>query len=169
MFSSEQVMGKIQTKGSDELLIGGGFGVIFKVLSSATDGSASIVEHTLGAKVLAAPPHKHRNEDEISYILEGQVAILQGDKVTIAGPGSYVVKPRGIFHAFWNAGDEPARMIEVIAPGGFEQYFRELAPLIPQNAAPDFGSIIALGQRYGLEYDMQRVPELIQRYGLNMG
>ena len=117
----------------------------------------------------SAPLHLHRNEDEISYILEGQVAILQGDEVTIAGPGSYVVKPRGIFHAFWNASDEPARMIEVIAPGGFEQYFRELAPLIPQNATPDFGSVIALGQRYGLEYDMQRVPELIQRYGLNMG
>ena len=169
MFSSDQLVEKVQPNTIDEVVIGGSFGVIFKVLSSATDGSASIVEHTLGPKVLAAPPHKHRSEDEISYIVEGQVAVLQGDEVTIAGAGSYVVKPRGIFHTFWNAGDEPARMIEVIAPGGFESYFRELAPLIPQNAAPDIGSIIALGQRYGLEYDMQRVPELIQRYGLNMG
>lgn len=154
---------------TEPVFVGGSFGVYFKVLSSATGGSVSIVEHTLPSKLLAAPPHKHQYEDEVSYILEGEVAVLQGDEVTIAGPGSYVVKPRGIFHTFWNPGIEPARMIEVISPGGFENYFRELAPLVPANAAPDINGLFALGQRYGLEFAMHRVPELVQQYGLNMG
>ena|SRR5690242_10163473 len=169
MFAGIKAVENNCPKVDEELIIGGNFGVIFKVLSTSTGGSASIVEHTLGPKALGAPPHKHSHEDEISYILEGQVAVLQGNDLTIAGPGSYVVKPRGIFHAFWNAGTEPARLIEVIAPGGFENYFRELAPLILANAPPDAGSIIALAQRYGLEYAMDRIPELVQRYGLNMG
>jgi hypothetical protein len=34
-------------------------------------------------------------------------------------------KPRHQWHTFWNAGDTPCEIIEVIAPSGFENYFRE--------------------------------------------
>ncbi len=146
----------------------GGFGVIFKVLSSSTMGSVSIVEHTLAPKALAAPMHRHQNEDEISFILEGQVAVLQGDDLTIAEPGSYVVKPRGIFHTFWNHGMGTARLIETIAPGGFENYFHELAPLMSQNTPPDMNEIFALSQRYGLEFAMDSLPKLTEKYGVKL-
>ncbi len=158
----------VQPEVGESLSIGG-FGVIFKVLNNTTGGSISVVEHTLAPKALAAAPHRHRFEDEITYVLEGEVSILQGDDLTVARPGSYVVKPRGIFHTFWNAADKPARMIEMIAPGGFENYFRELAPLIPADAPPDMDRLFALAERYGLEFDMRRVPELLQTYGLKLG
>ena len=72
--------------------------------------------------------HMHEREDEYSFVLEGRVGVQIGDEVAEAGPGELVAKPRGIPHSFWNAGDEPARLLELISPAGFERYFEELAP-----------------------------------------
>lgn len=159
----------IQPAVGESLLIGNSFGVVFKVLSEATVGSVSIVEHTLTPKSLGAAPHKHTHEDEVSYVLEGELAVLQGDELTIVGPGAYVVKPRGIFHTFWNPGTEMVRFVEIIAPGGFENYFAELAPLIPADAPPDMDGLFALAARYGLEFDMSRMSVLLQKFGLHLG
>lgn len=164
----EAVMQTYVEPGTGETLHIGNFGVIYKVLSETTTGSVAVIEHTLLPKKLGAAPHKHQYEDEISYILEGQIAVMQGDEVTVAVPGSYVVKPRGIFHTFWNPGTETARLLEIIAPGGFEKYFKELAPLIPVNAPPDIEAILALAQRYGLEFDLSRLPEIEQKYGVSL-
>jgi uncharacterized cupin superfamily protein len=59
------------------------------------------------------------------YVLEGTIGARVGDREVVAGAGSYL-KPRGL-HTFWNAGPGPARLLEVIAPAGFETYFAELA------------------------------------------
>ena len=72
---------------------------------------------------LAAPVHRHAREDEYSYVLEGQVGALLGDEVVVGGPGDLIFKPRGQWHTFWNAGDEPARILEIISPAGFEGFF----------------------------------------------
>jgi quercetin dioxygenase-like cupin family protein len=169
MQSINQVTSSVQPTSDETLLIGGRFGVIFKVLSDTTGGSVSIVEHTLTPKALGAAPHRHQHEDEVSYVLKGQIAVLQGDEVAIGGPGSYIAKPRGIFHTFWNPGEETAHFVEIITPGGFENYFRALAALIPDNSPPDMNGIFALAQRYSLEFDMTRVPELEQKYGVRLG
>ncbi len=169
MFSLKQKAHYVPAGEGEALFVGGGLGITYKVLSSSVGGSASVVEHTLQPKVLAAPPHKHTHEDEISYVAEGVIGFLQGTEVVVASVGAYIVKPRGIFHTFWNAGTETARMIEVIAPGGFENYFRELEPLLPTDAPPDMSAVIALARRYGLEFAMDRVPELLQIYGLKLG
>ena len=42
-------------------------------------------------------------------------------------------------HAMWNAGSEPGRIIEVITPGGFENYFRELGELLVEHANDPMG------------------------------
>src|SRR5918996_971594 len=81
-------------------------------------------------RALGAPLHTHHNEDEYSYVLQGRFGVQLGDDVFEAGPGDLVVKPRGLAHAFWNAGEEPARLLELISPAGFENYFREVAPLL---------------------------------------
>jgi oxalate decarboxylase/phosphoglucose isomerase-like protein (cupin superfamily) len=47
---------------------------------------------------------------------EGRVGALWGDDVLIAQPGDLVFKPRNQWHTFWNAGDEPARILEIISP-----------------------------------------------------
>ena len=51
-------------------------------------------------------------------MLEGEVGFEVGDEVFTAAAGQLVAKPRGIWHAFWNAGDVPARVLEVISPAG---------------------------------------------------
>lgn len=149
-------------------LIGSSFGATIKIRGDATASGVSVVEHTLLPGFLGAAPHKHSHEDEISYVLEGELTVEQNGEVATMGPGAFVVKPRGLFHTFWNEGHEPLRFLEMIAPGAFASYFAELAALIPKDAPPDMGQILALGQRYGLEFDMSRVPELLAR-GLKLG
>ena len=110
-----------------ETLLDGPFGA--RLLVEA--GGFSLVEHPIAPRTLAGPSHVHQHEDEYSYVLEGEVGSRSATRCFTAGPGQLVAKPRGIWHAFWNAGDEPARILEVISPAGFERYFAELAELIP--------------------------------------
>jgi quercetin dioxygenase-like cupin family protein len=126
--------------------------------------SFSLVEHPIAPRKLAAPAHVHENEDEYSYVLEGEVGFEIGDEVFTAGPGQLVAKPRGIWHAFWNATDAPARLLEVISPGGFECYFAELAPLLRPER--DFEGMARLQAKYGLEMDFSSIERLSREHGL---
>jgi mannose-6-phosphate isomerase-like protein (cupin superfamily) len=142
----------------------GGLGVRFM----ATGEGFSLVEHPIAPRTLAAPMHVHSNEDEYSYVLEGEVGVQIGDEILYASPGDLVVKPRGVWHAFWNRRDEPARLLEIISPAGFERYFAELAPLLPpQRVAPDFAGLAALQERYGLRMDMDSAAAIAEREGLS--
>lgn len=143
-------------------------GVRFMIDGAATGGAFSLVEHPLPPRALGSPVHTHRNEDEYSYVLEGHVGVQLGDDLLEAGPGDLVSKPRGLAHAFWNAADEPARILELISPAGFENYFRELAPLL---AAVDrdetaIGDVVS---RYQLDIDFASIPVLAERHGLRLG
>ncbi len=101
-------------------------GVRFMIPAGDTGSRLSLVEHPIPPRALAAPLHRHNREDEYSYVLEGRMGALLGDDVVEAGPGDLVYKPRGQWHTFWNAGDEPARILEIISPAGFERFFAEL-------------------------------------------
>jgi len=140
-------------------------GVHFLLGSAATGGSFALVEHTLPPRGLGAPLHRHANEDEYSYVLEGRLGAQLGDEVVEAGPGELVRKPRGQEHTFWNAGDEPLRFLEIISPGGFEGYFRELASPL---AAGDFPQVEEIAARYELEIDFSTIPALAERHGLEV-
>jgi quercetin dioxygenase-like cupin family protein len=155
--------------GAGEAVWIGTFGTIYKVPSEATGGAVAIVEHVLGPQQLGAPLHRHSREDEISYVLEGELTVQQGDRRDTAGVGGTIVKPRGVFHAFWNAGVTPARFLEVIAPGEFAQYFRELAPLLQREGPPDLVAVAELAGRFGVEFDFASTPELLARHGLRLG
>jgi quercetin dioxygenase-like cupin family protein len=143
-------------------------GVRFMIDGETTGGAFSLVEHPLPPRALGAPVHTHRNEDEYSYVLEGRVGVQLGDEVLEAGPGELVFKPRGVAHAFWNAGAEPARLLELISPAGFENYFRELAPLLaaPERNDSAIGDVVA---RYQLDIDFDTIPTLAERHGLRLG
>jgi mannose-6-phosphate isomerase-like protein (cupin superfamily) len=128
----------------------------------------SLVEHPMSPRALAAPLHLHTREDEYSFVLEGRMGALLGDDVVEAGPGDLVFKPRNQWHTFWNAGDEPCRILELISPAGFEHFFRELVALGgPVNADPE--AMADLNRRYGLEMRPDTVPELLERFNLRMG
>jgi quercetin dioxygenase-like cupin family protein len=103
----------------------GGLGVHFKVRGEQTGGSFAIVEHPVEPGILV-DPHIHRNEDEMSYVLNGTIWARVGDREVEAVAGSYVWKPRGVLHAFWNPGPEPARILEIISPAGLERLFEQM-------------------------------------------
>lgn len=105
----------------------GGLGVEWKINGSDTGMRFAIVHHPIAPRALAAPLHYHHNEDEYSYVMSGRLGALFGDEVVEAGPGAWVFKPRRQWHTFWNAGETPCHIIEIISPAGFENYFREIA------------------------------------------
>jgi len=143
----------------------GSIGVRFMLDGADADGRLAVVEHPMSAHALAAPLHRHTREDEYSYIVEGQVGALLGEEVVIGGPGDLIFKPRGQWHTFWNAGEAPARLLEIISPAGFEQFFAELVELggVTQ-AAPEV--LMELCARFELDMDPGSVPGLVQRFGL---
>jgi mannose-6-phosphate isomerase-like protein (cupin superfamily) len=147
----------------------GSIGVRFMIDGDETpDRGFSLVEHPMSARALAAPLHRHTREDEYSYVLEGRMGALLGDEVLEAGTGDLVHKPRNQWHTFWNAGDEPCRILEIIAPAGFEDFFRELDDLGGAISA-DPQALGELNARYGLEMQPDSVPGLLERFDLRIG
>ena len=143
----------------------GSIGVRFMIDGAEAGQRFSLVEHPMSARALAAPVHRHTREDEYSYVLEGRMGALLGDEVVEAGPGDLVHKPRNQWHTFWNAGDEPCRILEIISPAGFELFFRELDALGGAiNADPE--QLAALNDRFALEMQPESVAGLCERFGL---
>jgi hypothetical protein len=83
------------------------------------------------------------------------VSARLGDEVVIGGPGDLIFKSRNQWHTFWNAGDEPARLLEIISPAGFEQLFAELVDLggVAQADPQTLGELCA-------RYELEMNPEL---------
>jgi mannose-6-phosphate isomerase-like protein (cupin superfamily) len=133
-----------------------------------TGGAFSLLEHPLPPRALGAPLRTHHNEDEYSFVLQGRFGVQLGDDTLEAGPGDLLFKPRGVPHAFWNAGDEPARLLELISPAGFEHYFRELAPLLatPERDQAAIDQVVA---RYQLDIDFTTIPTLAEQHHLRLG
>ena len=139
-----------------------GFGAVFKLSSRANGGEVSIVEHPFAVGTITAP-HRHSREDEHSFVLEGEIGFRSDDSEVVLGPGGYITKPRGQMHAMWNAGSTPGRIIEVITPGGFENYFRELGELLAEHSGgPDGHGVRAL-------HELPAFTELADKYGLVYG
>ena len=145
-----------------------GLGVRYLIAGAQTGGGLAVVEHPIKPRALASPMHTHSREDEVSFVIAGRVGVQIGDLVTVAEPGTIVFKPRGIPHAFWNESEEEARVLEMITPAGFDDYFRELAPLYAEatNGRPDPERAAALYAKYGLDLDISSVPQLIQAHNL---
>lgn len=137
----------------------------FLVRAADSGGGFSLVEHLLPPGALAAPLHRHSREDEYSYVLEGRVGAVFGGREAFAEAGELVFKPRGEWHTFWNAGDVPLRILEIISPGGFEQAFREMDAL-GEALTPERMAEIAA--RYGVEVDFEGTGPIMERHGLSM-
>ena len=146
----------------------GSIGVRFMIDGHEADERFSLVEHPMSPRALAAPLHRHNREDEYSFVLEGSVGALLGDEVVIGKPGDLIFKPRGQWHTFWNAGDTPARILEIISPAGFEDFFVELDGLGgAMKASPE--TLAELCARYELDMQPETVPGLLERFGLVLG
>ena len=150
---------------SREITLVPGFTATVKLAASET-GGISIVEHTFDPGILI-PPHRHTHEDEISYVISGEIGFRSDGREVSLRAGGYIVKPRGELHSMWNAGTEPARMIEIITPAGFEKYFIELAEATAAaGRRPDPSVTAPIAERFGLSFDFAEVPDIVARHGL---
>ena len=146
----------------------GSIGARFLIDGSEAGERFSLVEHPMSPRALAAPLHLHTREDEYSFVLEGRMGALLGDDVVHVEAGDLAFKPRNQWHTFWNAGDEPCRILEIISPAGFEHFFRELAGMGGVLEAGE-EAVAELSERYGLEMKPETVPGLLERFGLRLG
>ena len=139
----------------------GSWGVDWKIDGTDTGERFSVVHHPIAPRALVAPLHYHHNEDEYSFVIKGTLGAILGDEVVTAEPGTWVFKPRGQWHTFWNAGDTPCEIIEIISPAGLENFFREIAA-----AWGDMDRFAAILQKYSMDMDFDSVPVLCERFGL---
>jgi quercetin dioxygenase-like cupin family protein len=142
--------------------------LVHKVGAEHLGGKMLIIEGVIGPGQLIVP-HTHTREDECSYILSGTLTYQIGEVVRDAPAGTYVVKPRGIAHAFWNAGDEPARLIEIHLPATFERFYHELADIfaVHQPGEPAWQRAFDdLNDRYGLVQHWDQAEQITARYGV---
>ncbi len=145
-------------------LLGPGIGVVFKLWGRDTGGALAVVEHPFDVGAFVGP-HVHTREDEYSIVLEGEIGFRSGDREAVLGPSGYIVKPRGELHAMWNAGDTPARMIEIISPSGFENFFRDVVDLV--EARSPLEAFLPLADAYGLAFrEADWMEDVIARFGL---
>jgi mannose-6-phosphate isomerase-like protein (cupin superfamily) len=143
-----------------------GVGVRYLIRGEQTGGRFSLVEHPIAPRTLGAAMHVHQHEDEYSFVTAGRVGVQIGDEVLEVGRGELVLKPRGVPHAFWNAHDEPASLLELISPAGFEQFFTDLAGLMGAEGGPDEAAVAHLLARFGLNMDFASGADLARRHGL---
>ncbi|HSI76403.1 MAG TPA: cupin domain-containing protein [Lunatimonas sp.] len=135
----------------------------FMINGHESGGRFALVEHLLPAKALAAPLHRHSKEDEYSYILEGRIGALLGEEVVYGQAGDLIFKPRGQWHTFWNAGDVPLKILELISPGGFEAAFREI---YGSGEEPDPKHLLEVATRYEVDVDFEGTSPIMEKYGL---
>ncbi len=149
----------------DGLVLGDPDGVRdrFMVDGSDAGGRFALVQHLFAPKALAAPMHRHHKEDEYTYVLDGRIGAILGGQEVFAGPGDLIFKPRNQWHTFWNAGDEPASVLELISPAGLEQFFRALGTM---TEPPDPDTLATLAAPYDCDADMDATFPLVERHGL---
>jgi quercetin dioxygenase-like cupin family protein len=141
-------------------------GVRFMISGDQTGGAFAVVEHPMEPLSLAAPYHTHTMEDEYSIVLEGEVGFSLDGNVVVGRPGDTIFKPRNVRHTFWNASNEPARILELITPAGFENYFAEVGDAFAKSGPPDVSKLATIAASYGLMLERETIPELLAAYGL---
>jgi quercetin dioxygenase-like cupin family protein len=137
-------------------------GLRHRVSAGLLGGTTSIHEGLLAPGALI-PPHTHANEDQCIYVVSGTVHLEIGGEFIQAPAGTYVIKPRGVPHGFWNSGSTPALVLEITSPGGFEPYYQEIAAVTSPAQA------VAVQAKYGITFHGDLATQLISRHQLHLG
>jgi quercetin dioxygenase-like cupin family protein len=122
-----------------------------------TQGKFALIE-AVSRKGNDPPPHIHRREEEIFYVLEGEVAFLVGDRTIKGTPGTMIFLPRDLRHSF-TIESEHARMLILVTPAGLEGWFKEFS--VPARAMT-----LPPANEPGYQ-DIQRMLEAAARYGID--
>ena len=129
-----------------------------------TPANFSLFDIEIAPTAPGAPPHTHSFEDEVYYILEGEMTFMMDDKIETAREGSAIILPRGLIHATWNENDKPAKALTFISQDSkFEHFFDDVVERIRRRGINDpigFGQVVAeSGVDYGVTVDMTAMPD----------
>jgi quercetin dioxygenase-like cupin family protein len=120
--------GVLRSPGDVEVAAFGPNRVAFVLGGADTGGAFSLTDFTMAAPPAPGPPpHVHEDADECVYVLEGTLEMGVGGDRLVGPAGSIMLAPRGSLHSLANAGPGPARFVVVLAPPGFEGFWREMS------------------------------------------
>lgn len=146
----------------------GGIDIISKLSKLQTGGNLGCDEATLKPGFLGAPPHLHKNFDEVCFVLEGSVTILVEEKIFQVNAGDWHLRPRNKMHTFWNSSESPARFVDIYIPGGHEDYMADLAKLFENNGRPKKEDFTLLEQKHDIVYFWNKLPEIMSKYKVHL-
>ena len=135
------------------------FGSLATIKAGEADtGGAFTLAEFLNPPGFSPPIHVHRDEDEAFYILEGTAAFHCGEETWSAGPGDFILLPKGVPHWFRVTDDAALRSLQITTPARFEHFAaavgqpaqaRRLPP--SPNAPPDLARVAQTSDSFGIE------------------
>ena len=140
----------VRGPGQGESISMGPSRVVFKAEVGDGDGTFSLTEITLAPGFPGPLPHRHRQHVDTFYVLEGTLTVRLGDESLEIGAGSYAVVSPGTVHSFSNRSEQPVRALNLMAPGGFEQYLKEAAAEA-RDGPLDPAAMARIASRYDFE------------------
>ena len=142
-------------------------GITRKVTAAHFGGALTSIEGRIPPGDMI-PPHTHTREDECAFVTKGELTFDVGGQIAVAPAGSFVLKPRGIYHAFCNTGTEVAHVLEFHTPGKFENYYDEYERIVGSEMDEDerLKARTELGTRYGVVWHDELIPEAMARFGI---
>ena len=137
-----------------------GWLMTFLVTGEETHGQFALIE-AVGRRGNVPPPHIHQREDEITYVLEGEVVFSVAGRTIKGTPGTMIFLPRDEQHSF-TIESEQLRMLILVTPAGLEGWFKEFsvpaqAMTLPPADEPTYGEVhkmLESALRYGLEFEL---------------
>ena len=135
-----------------------GWLMTFLATGEETEGQFALIE-AVGRKGNVPPPHIHHREDEIFYVLEGEIAVSVNDRTMKVTPGMMAFLPRDVRHSF-TIESEQVRMLQLLTPAGLEGWFKEFGVPAPVLTLPpadqpgyhDVQKMLSVARQYGLEF-----------------
>ena len=135
-----------------------GWLMTFLATGEETHGQFALIE-AVGRRGNVPPPHIHHREDEIFYVLEGEIVVSVGDRTIKGTAGTIVFLPRDVRHSF-TIESEQSRMLILLIPAGLEGWFKEFSVPAPAMTLPpadepeyrEVQSMLEAAPRYGLEF-----------------
>ena len=144
------------------------FRTLVKVPAADTGRRYSLLEHALDPETLAMPMHRHRDVTKTFYAIEGSLTVQIERDVFVITPGGSLVIPAGTMHTMWNKTERHVRFLSVVAPGGLEEYYAEVASYIPMGGKPDIDRVLEASTRFGIELDMLSLLDIIERHQVQL-
>lgn len=125
--------------------------VTIQATAADSDGRLAVIEYDVAPGFPGPPLHVHPF-DEFFYVLEGEVTFGLGDSEVTLEAGGYVYVPGEEAHTFLNRSAQPARLLVVAVPGGFEEFFRAVAAATADGQMPDPETMARLNAEHGVRF-----------------